>query len=95
MSFDIPIYTANANAIGTLVILDAIYKTDKKIRFYQAGSSEMFGKVLNRVQNEQTPFYPRSPYGVAKVYAHWITKNYREAYNIFASNGISLIMKVL
>ena len=88
VSFDIPIYTANANAIGTLVILDAIYKTDKKIRFYQAGSSEMFGKVLNRVQNEQTPFYPRSPYGVAKVYAHWITKNYREAYNIFASNGI-------
>ena len=76
--------------MGVLRILEAIkfHKLEKKTKFYQAGTSEMFGKVQTVPQNEKTPFYPMSPYGVAKVYAHWITKNYREAYNIFASNGI-------
>jgi GDPmannose 4,6-dehydratase len=76
--------------LGVLRILEAIkfHKLEKKTKFYQAGTSEMFGKVQTVPQNEKTPFYPMSPYGVAKVYAHWITKNYREAYNIFASNGI-------
>lgn len=90
VSFEIPEYTANSSAIGTLRILEAI-KTlglEKKIKFYQAGSSEMFGKVQKIPQNEKTSFYPRSPYGVSKVFAHWITINYREAYNIFACNGI-------
>jgi GDPmannose 4,6-dehydratase len=90
VSFEVPEYTANADAIGALRILEAIkfhgYK--KKTKFYQAGTSEMFGKVKEIPQTEKTPFYPRSPYGVAKVYAHWITVNYREAYNIFACNGI-------
>jgi len=90
VSFEVPEYTANADAIGALRILEAIkfHRLEKKTKFYQAGTSEMFGKVLETPQNEKTPFYPRSPYGVAKVYAHWITVNYREAYKIFACNGI-------
>ena len=90
VSFEVPEYTANADALGALRILEAIkfHKLEKKTKFYQAGTSEMFGKVQSIPQNEKTPFYPRSPYGVAKVYAHWITINYREAYNIFACNGI-------
>ena len=90
VSFEVPEYTANADAIGALRILEAIkfHGFEKKTKFYQAGTSEMFGKVRETPQNENTPFYPRSPYGVAKVYAHWITVNYREAYNIYACNGI-------
>ena len=90
VSFEVPEYTANADAIGALRILEAIkfHGFEKKTKFYQAGTSEMFGKVQETPQNENTPFYPRSPYGVAKVYAHWITVNYREAYKIFACNGI-------
>ena len=88
VSFKIPEYTSNADALGSLRILDAIVKLNPKIKFYQAGSSEMFGKVQSFPQNEKTPFYPRSPYGVAKLYSHWITINYRESYDIFASNGI-------
>ena len=88
VSFDLPEYTTNADASGALRILESITRIDKKIKFYQAGSSEMFGKVVETPQNENTPFYPRSPYGVAKVYAHWITINYRESYNLFACNGI-------
>ena len=90
VSFEVPEYTANADAIGALRILEAIkfHGFEKITKFYQAGTSEMFGKVQETPQSEKTPFYPRSPYGVAKVYAHWITVNYREAYNIFACNGI-------
>ena len=90
VSFEVPEYTANADAIGALRILEAIrfHKLEKRTKFYQAGTSEMFGRVQETPQNEKTPFYPRSPYGVAKVYAHWITVNYREAYKIFACNGI-------
>ncbi len=90
VSFEVPEYTANADAIGALRILESIRsnKLEKKTKFYQAGTSEMFGKVQTVPQNEKTPFYPRSPYGVAKVYAHWVTINYRESYNIFACNGI-------
>ena len=90
VSFEVPEYTANADALGALRILEAIkfHKLEKKTKFYQAGSSEMYGKVQESPQNEKTNFYPLSPYGVAKLYAHWITKNYREAYNIFGSNGI-------
>ena len=90
VSFEVPEYTANADAIGALRILEAIkfHGFQKKTKFYQAGTSEMFGKVQQVPQSENTAFYPRSPYGVAKVYAHWITVNYREAYNIFACNGI-------
>ncbi len=90
VSFEVPEYTANADAIGALRILESIRtnKLEKKIKFYQAGTSEMFGKVIETPQTEKTPFYPRSPYGVAKVYAHWVTVNYRESYNIFACNGI-------
>ena len=90
VSFEIPEYTANVDAIGTLRILESIrfHKLEKKTKFYQAGTSEMFGKTFSKFQNENTPFYPRSPYGAAKVYAHWITINYREAYDLFASNGI-------
>ncbi len=88
VSFEIPEYTTNTDAMGTLRILEAILKINKKIKFYQAGSSEMFGKVMEIPQTEKTPFYPRSPYGVAKLYSHWITINYRESYNLFASNGI-------
>jgi len=90
VSFEVPEYTANADAIGALRILEAIkfHGFEKITKFYQAGTSEMFGKVQETPQSERTPFYPRSPYGVAKVYAHWITVNYREAYKIFACNGI-------
>ena len=90
LSFDQPEYTANVDALGTLRILEAIknskYKT--KFKFYQAGTSEMFGKVQQTPQNEETPFYPRSPYGVSKVFSYWITKNYREAHDIYACTGI-------
>tara|TARA_B100001057_G_scaffold187721_1_gene188500 strand:+ start:4588 stop:5634 length:1047 start_codon:yes stop_codon:yes gene_type:complete len=90
VSFEVPEYTANADALGALRILEAIkfHRLEKKTKFYQAGTSEMYGKVQESPQNEKTNFYPLSPYGVAKLYAHWITKNYREAYNIFGSNGI-------
>ena len=90
VSFEVPEYTANADGIGALRILEAIkfHGFEKKTKFYQAGTSEMYGKVVQIPQTEKTPFYPRSPYGVAKVYAHWITVNYREAYKIFACNGI-------
>ena len=90
VSFEVPEYTANADALGALRILEAIkfHKLEKKCKYYQAGTSEMYGKVQHSPQNEKTPFYPLSPYGVAKLYAHWITKNYREAYKIFACNGI-------
>ena len=90
VSFEVPEYTANADAIGSLRILEAIRLNgfEKKTKYYQAGTSEMFGCVQETPQTEKTPFYPRSPYGVAKVYAHWITKNYRESYNMFACNGI-------
>jgi len=90
VSFEVPEYTANADAVGALRILEAIkfHGFQKNTKFYQAGTSEMFGKVQQVPQSENTPFYPRSPYGVAKVYAHWITVNYREAYDIFACNGI-------
>lgn len=90
VSFETPEYTANSDALGTLRLLEAIriLGMEKKIKFYQASSSEMFGKAIEIPQTESTPFYPRSPYAAAKVYAYWITVNYREAYGIFASNGI-------
>ncbi|MEQ1579248.1 MAG: GDP-mannose 4,6-dehydratase [Steroidobacteraceae bacterium] len=90
VSFETPEYTANADALGTLRILEAIriLGLEKKTRFYQASTSEMFGLVQEIPQKETTPFYPRSPYGAAKVYAHWITVNYREAYGLFACSGI-------
>lgn len=88
VSFEIPEYTSNVVGIGTLRILDAIKEMGIKTKFYQASSSEMFGKVQEIPQKETTPFYPRSPYGCAKVYAYWITKNYRESYNLFTCNGI-------
>lgn len=90
VSFEVPDYTAQVDALGTLRFLDAMRETGlgKKAKFYQASSSELFGKVQEIPQNESTPFYPRSPYGVAKLYGYWIVKNYREAYNLFAVNGI-------
>jgi GDPmannose 4,6-dehydratase len=88
VSFEIPEYTAEVDAVGTLRFLDAIRETGIKTKFYQASTSELFGKVLEIPQNEKTPFYPRSPYGVAKIYGYWIVVNYREAYNLFACNGI-------
>jgi len=90
VSFETPEYTANADAVGTLRLLEAIRiaKLEKKTRFYQASTSEMYGLVQEIPQTETTPFYPRSPYGVAKLYAFWITKNYRESYGMFACNGI-------
>jgi len=88
VSFDMPEYTADVTGVGTLRILDAIRESGVKTKFYQASSSEMFGLVQHVPQTEETPFYPRSPYGVAKVYGYWITKNYRESYNLFACNGI-------
>jgi GDPmannose 4,6-dehydratase len=88
VSFDIPEYTAEITAVGTVRLLEAIRESGLSPRFYQASSSEMFGKVQEIPQRETTPFYPRSPYGAAKVYAYWITVNYREAYNLFACNGI-------
>jgi len=90
VSFETPEYTANSDALGTLRLLEAIriLGLEKKTRFYQAATSEMFGKVMETPQRETTPFYPRSPYGAAKVYAYWITVNYREAYGLYACNGI-------
>ena len=90
VSFIIPNYTANVDALGCLNILEAIKSSGliKKIKFYQAGTSETFGKVRENPQSEKTPFYPRSPYGVSKVFSHWMTINYRESYNMFACNGI-------
>lgn len=88
VSFELPVYTGDAVGLGTLRLLDAIKDQDMDVKFYQAGSSEMFGNVREVPQKETTPFYPRSPYACAKVYAHWITTNYRESYNIFACNGI-------
>ena len=90
ISFEIPEITANIDAVGTLKIIETIRELGltKKTKFYQASSSELYGKVVATPQNENTPFYPRSPYGVAKLYGFWIIKNYREAYNIFACNGI-------
>ena len=90
VSFDCPEYTANADGLGTLRILEAIriLGMEKKTKFYQASTSELYGLIQDPVQSEKTPFYPRSPYGVAKLYAYWITVNYRESFGIFASNGI-------
>lgn len=88
VSFEVPEYTAEVDGIGTLRFLDAIKETGVKTRFYQASTSELFGKVQEVPQTEKTPFYPRSPYGAAKLYAYWVVVNYREAYNVFASNGI-------
>ncbi len=88
VSFDMPIYTANVDALGTLRLLEAIRTMKKPPRFYQASSSEMYGKVVETPQTEKTPFYPRSPYGCAKVYSFWQTVNYREAYDMFACNGV-------
>jgi GDPmannose 4,6-dehydratase len=90
VSFEMPEYTAQVDGVGTLHVLEAIRSSGymNKIRFYQACTSEMYGKVQEVPQNENTPFYPRSPYGVAKLYSYWITKNYREAYNMFAVSGI-------
>jgi GDPmannose 4,6-dehydratase len=88
VSFEVPEYTAEVDAIGTLRLLDTIKETGVRTRFYQASSSEMFGNARETPQKESTPFYPRSPYGAAKVYSHWITVNYREAYNLFACSGI-------
>jgi len=88
VSFDMPIYTVNTDALGTLRLLEAIRSSNKPIKFYQASSSEMYGKVVEIPQTEKTPFYPRSPYGCAKVYSFWQTVNYREAYGMFACNGI-------
>src|SRR3954451_25327707 len=89
VSFDIPDYTAQVDALGTLRFLDAIRETGlRQVKFYQASTSELFGKVQQVPQSERTPFYPRSPYGVAKLFAFWSIVNYREAYGIFASNGI-------
>ena len=88
VSFDIPEYTGDVTGLGTIRLLEAIREVGLNTRFYQAGSSEMFGLVQQVPQNETTPFYPRSPYGAAKVYAHWITVNYRESYGLFACNGI-------
>jgi GDPmannose 4,6-dehydratase len=88
VSFELPEYTGNVVGLGTLRMLEAIRRFNPKIKFYQASSSEMFGKVVETPQTETTPFHPRSPYGVAKVYAHWITVNYRESYDLFACSGI-------
>ena len=90
VSFEMPEYTGNADGLGTLRLLEAvrILNMEKKVRIYQASTSELFGKVQETPQTENTPFYPRSPYGVAKMYAYWITVNYREAYDMFACNGI-------
>jgi GDPmannose 4,6-dehydratase len=88
VSFDVPEYTADADAMGTLRLLDAIREEGVECRFYQASSSEMFGQAAEIPQRETTPFHPRSPYGVAKVFSYWITRNYREAYGMYAVNGI-------
>lgn len=91
VSFELPVYTCDVDAVGTLRLLEAIRSCGiehNKIRFYQASTSEMYGKVVEVPQTENTPFYPRSPYGVAKLYSHWITKNYRESYGLYACSGI-------
>ena len=88
VSFDTPIYTVNTDGLGTLRLLEAIRRMEKPAKFYQASSSEMYGKAVEIPQTEKTPFYPRSPYGCAKVYSFWQTVNYREAYELFACNGI-------
>jgi GDPmannose 4,6-dehydratase len=88
VSFDIPEYTSDVTGVGTIRILEAIREADLRSRFYQASSSEMFGKAQSVPQNEKTPFWPRSPYGVAKVFSYWATVNYRESYGLNASNGI-------
>ncbi len=88
VSFDMPIYTVNSDALGTLRLLEAVRTCERRPRFYQASSSEMYGKVLETPQTERTPFYPRSPYACAKVYSFWQTVNHREAYDLFACNGI-------
>tara|TARA_Y100000768_G_C23956259_1_gene672964 strand:- start:422 stop:1456 length:1035 start_codon:yes stop_codon:yes gene_type:complete len=88
VSFDLPEYTAQVDAIGSLRFLDAIKETGIDTKFYQASTSELYGKVLETPQNEKTPFYPRSPYAVAKLYSYWLVINYREAYDLFAVNGI-------
>ncbi len=88
VSFDVPEYTSDANALGTLRLLESIKEVKPETKYYQASSSELFGKVREVPQNENTPFYPRSPYAAAKLYAYWITVNYREAYKLFACNGI-------
>ena len=88
VSFDVPEYTADSDAMGTLRLLDAIREEGVQCRFYQASSSEMFGQAREIPQNEETPFHPRSPYGVSKVFGYWITRNYREAYGMYACNGI-------
>jgi GDPmannose 4,6-dehydratase len=88
VSFEVPEYTAEVDGVGTLRFLDAIKATGIKTRFYQASTSELYGKVQQIPQTEKTPFYPRSPYAAAKLYAYWVVVNYREAYNVFASNGI-------
>jgi len=88
VSFDIPEYTADVGALGTLRLLDAIREEGVRCRFYQASSSEMFGQAREAPQTEETPFHPRSPYGVGKVFGYWITRNYREAYGMYAANGI-------
>lgn len=88
VSFDVPEYTAEVDGLGTLKLMDAIKEVGINTKFYQASTSELYGKVQEVPQTETTPFYPRSPYGVAKLYAYWIVKNYREAYNLFACNGI-------
>ena len=88
VSFEVPEYTAEVDGIGTLRFLDAIKEAGVKTRFYQASTSELYGKVQEIPQTEKTPFYPRSPYAAAKLYSFWITVNYREAYNLFACNGI-------
>ena len=87
-SWQTPEHTSEVTGLGTLRILEAIREYNPKIKFYQASSSEMFGRMIENPANENTPFYPRSPYGVAKLYGHWITKNYRESYNMFACSGI-------
>ena len=89
-SFEIPDYTSDVNALGTLRVLESIRRLNlsKKTRFYQASSSELFGKIQEKKQSEKTPFYPQSPYAVSKLYAYWITKNYRESFGIYACNGI-------
>jgi GDPmannose 4,6-dehydratase len=90
VSFDVPEYTANSDALGVLRILEAVRLLDmtKKVKIYQASTSELYGKIQETPQTEETPFYPRSPYGVAKLYAYWIIRNYREAYDMYACNGI-------
>lgn len=95
VSFEMPEYTVNADGIGTLRLLEAIrlLKLEDKTKFYQASTSELYGKVREFPQNENTPFYPRSPYATAKLYAYWITVNYRKGYGVFGSNGIFLITR--